>query len=256
MPPHPTGVKLTRPGYYTIPSLDDMIKYMRADGSCIVPHLTIGRKNYGNVYYDCEIDVAGLDLDTLVHFLNKEVTIYPDDSDKPPVGQGLNRRAIVTLDRIWPRDKTEKRPITDPERLLAMDYEGKLRRVCDKHDTKFIEYRPQTGSWVFRVEHFSKYSLTDSDEEDEITPEVLKRQIVNQQLQKAAPIAPPKPIQVPATGGLGGLGGLGGAMFPVTPMGVTMAPMAPTAGLAMPHTDLYNVHSDTRTELHGKGMLA
>lgn len=32
-----------------------------------------------------------------------------------------------------------------------MDYEGKLRRVCDKHDTKFIEYRPQTGSWVFRV---------------------------------------------------------------------------------------------------------
>ncbi|XP_060808331.1 nuclear pore complex protein Nup98-Nup96 isoform X2 [Amyelois transitella] len=205
MPPHPTGIKLTRPGYYTIPSLDDLTGYLRPDGSCVVPNFTIGRKNYGNVYYDCEMDVAGLDLDALVHFLNKEVIVYPEDADKPPVGEALNRRAIVTLDRVWPRDKTEKRPITDPERLLKMDYEGKLRRVCDKHDTKFIEYRPQTGSWVFRVEHFSKYGLTDSDEEDDITPDVLKRQLVEQQqLQKSAAPAKPKP---PA--GLGGLGAPG-----------------------------------------------
>ncbi|XP_047542742.1 nuclear pore complex protein Nup98-Nup96 [Vanessa atalanta] len=166
MPPHPAGVKLTRPGYYTIPSLEEITKYMRPDGSCIVPHLTIGRQNYGNVYFDCEIDVAGMDLDALVHFLNKEVIIYPDDEHKPPVGEGLNRRAVITLERVWPRDKTEKRPVTEPDRLQKMDYEGKLRRVCDKHDTKFIEYRPQTGSWVFRVEHFSKYGLTDSDEDD------------------------------------------------------------------------------------------
>ncbi|KAJ0169575.1 hypothetical protein K1T71_014760, partial [Dendrolimus kikuchii] len=155
LPPHPTGVKLTRPGYYTIPSLDEMIAYMRPDGSCVVPHLIIGRKNYGNIYYDCEVDVARLDLDSLVHFLHKEVIVYPNEEEKPPMGTSLNRRAIITLDRIWPRDKSQRKPITDPDRLLKMDYEAKLRRVCDKHDTKFIEYRPQTGSWVFRVEHFS-----------------------------------------------------------------------------------------------------
>ncbi|KAI8431605.1 hypothetical protein MSG28_016094 [Choristoneura fumiferana] len=215
-PPHPAGVKLTRPGYYTIPSLEEMTAYMRADGSCVVPHLTIGRRNYGNVFYDCEVDVAGLDLDALVHFLNKEVIVYPEDADKPPVGAALNRRAVVTLDRIWPRDKTEKGPITDPDRLLTMDYEGKLRRVCDKHDTKFIEYRPQTGSWVFRVEHFSKYGLTDSDDEDEPTPAVLKRQLVSQSLQKnAAPVQIP-PVSLPGLGGLsslsGGLGGLSGGL--------------------------------------------
>ncbi|CAG9790496.1 unnamed protein product [Diatraea saccharalis] len=206
MPPHPAGVKLTRPGYYTIPSLQEMIAYMRPDGSCVVPHLTIGRHNYGNVFYDQEIDVTGLDLDALVHFMNKEVIVYPEDADKPPVGSGLNRRAVVTLDRVWPRDKTQRRPITDPDRLLKMEYEARLRRVCDKHDTKFIEYRPQTGSWVFRVEHFSKYGLTDSDEEDEApTPDVLKRQIANQALQNAAPVTVTKPPAAPAPG-LGGLG--------------------------------------------------
>ncbi|XP_045508854.1 nuclear pore complex protein Nup98-Nup96, partial [Colias croceus] len=216
VPPHPAGVKLTRPGYYTIPSLEEMTKYLRPDGTCVVPHLTIGRRNYGNVFYNCEIDVAGLDLDALVHFLNKEVIIYPEDSERPPVGEGLNRKAIVTLDRVWPRDKTEKRPVTEPERLLKMDFEGKLRRVCDKHDTQFIEYRPQTGSWVFKVEHFSKYGLTESDEEDEITPEVMKRQLVTQTLQKAAPVAAKPPVGAPTRSplapatGLGGLASLGG----------------------------------------------
>ncbi|XP_068627116.1 nuclear pore complex protein Nup98-Nup96 [Battus philenor] len=216
-PPHPAGIKLRRPGYYTIPSLEELADYIRPDGSCVVPHFTIGRKNYGNVHYDCEMDVANLDLDALVHFLNKEVIIYPEDADKPPVGQGLNRRAVVTLDRVWPRDKTQRRLIVEPDRLLKMDYEGKLRRVCDKHETKFIEYRPESGSWVFRVEHFSKYGLTDSDEEDDPVPDVLKRQLATQALQKSAAPAPPKQ---PATAqpavpvGLGGLGGLGGLSAP------------------------------------------
>ncbi|KAM3955014.1 nuclear pore complex protein Nup98-Nup96-like, partial [Aphomia sociella] len=242
-PPHPAGVKLTRPGYYTIPSLDEITGYLRPDGSCVVPHLTIGRKNYGNVYYDCEIDVAGLDIDALVHFLNKEVIVYPEDADKPPVGEGLNRRAIVTLDRIWPRDKTEKRAITDPDRLLKMDYEGKLRRVCDKHDTKFIEYRPQTGSWVFRVEHFSKYGLTDSDEEDDITPDVLKRQLVNQQSLQTSAAAPKPPM--PALG----LGGLGPS---------AAAGLGPGLGLAAGLTsglgdDLYAMHQTSLDLLNGAG---
>lgn len=76
----------------------------------------------------------------------------------------------MTLDQVWPHDKTKHEPIKDPQRLAEMDWEGKLRRVCDKNDTRFIEYRPETGSWVFRVKHFSKYGLNDSDEEDNDIP--------------------------------------------------------------------------------------
>lgn len=164
--PHAAGITLNRPGYYTIPTLEKLVDYIDEDGSCIVPNFTIGRKGYGNVYFEGPIDVAGLNLDELVHFRNKEVIIYPDDENKPPIGMGLNRKAQITLDQVWPHDKTLHEPIKDRERLAEMNYEGKLRAVCDKHDTRFVEYRPETGSWVFKVDHFSKYGLDDSDEDD------------------------------------------------------------------------------------------
>lgn len=164
---HPTGIVLKRAGYYTIPSLDELCSYLSEDGSCWVDNFTIGREGYGNVYFNERMDVANLQLDEVVFFRNKEVIIYPMDDQKPPVGEGLNRKAQITLDQVWPTDKTSHEAIKDPERLQAMDYEGKLRRACYKHETRFIDYRAETGSWVFRVEHFSKYGLSDSDDEDE-----------------------------------------------------------------------------------------
>lgn len=166
---HPTGIVLRRSGYYTIPSLDELTEFIDENGCCFVSNFTIGRRGYGNVFFDEVIDVSNLNLDEICHFRNKEIILYQDDDKKPPIGEGLNRKAQVTLDNIWPYDKTTHEPIKDVGRLEAMNYEAKLRRICDKRNAKFLEYRPETGSCVFKVDHFSKYSLDDdSDEEMEV----------------------------------------------------------------------------------------
>uniref|UniRef100_A0A182N4M8 Nuclear pore complex protein Nup98-Nup96 n=1 Tax=Anopheles dirus TaxID=7168 RepID=A0A182N4M8_9DIPT len=203
--PHPTGIVLRRVGYYTIPSLDDIVQLMDEEGRCVVPNFTIGRKGYGNVYFNEPIDVAGLNLDEIVHFRHKEVIIYPDDENKPPVGSGLNRKAQITLDQVWPHDKTLHEPIKEPQRLALMDYEGKLRRVCDKHDTRFLEYRPDTGSWVFKVEHFSKYGLSDSDDEDAapVDPKKVKMMPQAHQQQQRKELLLRGKAQSPAAKGTG-----------------------------------------------------
>ncbi|XP_047352980.1 nuclear pore complex protein Nup98-Nup96 isoform X1 [Vespa velutina] len=194
-------VTLQRVGYYTIPPLDKLDNYVCGE-TCVVPHFTVGRRGYGNVLFPESFDIYGLNLDEIVYFRHKEVIIYPDDEKKPPVGQGLNRKAQVTLERVWPHDKTRHEPITDPHRIEAMNYEAKLRKVSAKHDTNFLEYRPETGSWVFKVDHFSKYGLSDSDEDDNNVPpksDVKKLKIANLQQKLPEKVEQQKSINKNAT---------------------------------------------------------
>ncbi|XP_048349598.1 nuclear pore complex protein Nup98-Nup96-like [Sphaerodactylus townsendi] len=167
---HPAGIRLTRMGYYTIPSMEELARMTNDKGECVVTDFTIGRKGYGSIYFEGEVNLTNLDLDEIVHVRRKEVIVYPDDELKPPVGEGLNRRAEVTLDGVWPTDKTSRALIKSPERLAEMNYEGRLEAVSRKQGAQFKEYRPETGSWVFKVSHFSKYGLQDSDEEEEEHP--------------------------------------------------------------------------------------
>ncbi|XP_068024646.1 nuclear pore complex protein Nup98-Nup96 [Melanerpes formicivorus] len=165
--PHPAGIVLTRAGYYTIPSLEELSAYTNEHNECVVSDFTIGRRGYGSIYFEGEVNLTNLNLDEIVHIRRKEVIVYPDDEKKPPIGEGLNRRAEVTLDGVWPTDKTSRCLIKSPERLVDMNYEGRLESVSRKQGARFKEYRPETGSWVFKVAHFSKYGLQDSDEDEE-----------------------------------------------------------------------------------------
>ena len=63
--PHPARVVLTRPDYFTLPSLEEMEGLMNEDGRCIVRDLVIGREGYGNVLFPGETDVTNLNLDEL-----------------------------------------------------------------------------------------------------------------------------------------------------------------------------------------------
>ncbi|XP_062289256.1 nuclear pore complex protein Nup98-Nup96 isoform X2 [Scomber scombrus] len=168
--PHPAGIVLNRVGYYTIPSMDEIAEMVDENGDCLVENFSVGRKGYGSIFFPGEVNVTGLNLDEIVHFRRKEVIVYPDDKNKPPEGDGLNRRAEVTLDGVWPNDKTSCTQIRSPDRLTDMNYEGRLEKASRKQGARFLEYRTETGSWVFEVAHFSKYGLQDSDEEDDVPP--------------------------------------------------------------------------------------
>lgn len=60
-------VTLRRTGYYTIPAVDKLDDYVRGE-TCVVPHFTVGREGYGNVYFPDSFDVYGLNLDEIGKF--------------------------------------------------------------------------------------------------------------------------------------------------------------------------------------------
>lgn len=149
---HPAGIFLERPGYFTIPSMQDLGSiYDPKNGDCLVENFSIGRVDYGCITFPGLTNVAGMNLDELVHIRRKEVHVYPDDARKPPVGQGLNKPAEITLHRIWPLDKQTKNPITDPNRVIDLGYNKKIERATIEMGATFIDYDPVTGSWTFKV---------------------------------------------------------------------------------------------------------
>nr|CDS27270.2 nuclear pore complex protein Nup98 Nup96 [Hymenolepis microstoma] len=164
------GIRLSKPGYYMFPTLDELVDLIDESGRCVVQDFVIGRQSYGHILFPGLTDITGIDFDEVVHIRRREVVVYPDDSVKPPQGYGLNRKAEVTLDGVWPTDKSTREFIKSPQRIATMKFDERLEKYTQKMDATFIEYRPDTGSWVFEVKHFSKYRLDDSDDEEE--PEI------------------------------------------------------------------------------------
>lgn len=61
---------------------------MFGEVSSLSSHLVTG---YGSIFFFGEVNVTGLNLDEIIHFRRKEVIVYPDEKNKPPEGEGLNR---------------------------------------------------------------------------------------------------------------------------------------------------------------------
>ncbi|CAI0441865.1 unnamed protein product [Linum tenue] len=159
--------KLRRPDYYTEPRIQELAAKERAEsGYCRrVRDFVVGRQGFGSIKFLGETDVRRLDLDAIVQFNTKEVIVYEDDEKKPPVGQGLNKAAVVTLLNIRCVDKATKKVFT--EGPVAERYTEQLKRKTKEQDAEFVSYDAAKGEWKFKVEHFSAYKLVEEEEEEE-----------------------------------------------------------------------------------------
>lgn len=151
--------------YWMSPSIKELSKMNRVQLSH-VSNFTVGRDGVGYVKFKAPVDLNNIDINKIpggiVILDTRSCTVYPEDLKKPPMGKGLNVPSEISLLQSWPRnmDKRTGQPIKSG-RLL----EKHINKLRSSDDTTFISYDPETGNWVFEVEHFTTYGLFDDGDE-------------------------------------------------------------------------------------------
>lgn len=146
---------LTKEGYYTIPSIDEMSR-MSENELSHVKNFTIGKRGIGELVFTNETDVRNLNLDEIIVFGEiGSAEVYPpekfsekpaeDKLLKPQIGKGLNKDAIVHLFNIFPKKNKNS------DKFVEF-----LKKNCEKmtNNSKHLNYEAQNGKWSFSVAHF------------------------------------------------------------------------------------------------------
>ncbi|CAF3358737.1 unnamed protein product [Rotaria sp. Silwood1] len=164
---------LTRNSYYMKPNISELKSLFNDNGECILPNFTVGHEKYGSVTFYGQINVAGLNLDEILEINHHELIVYPDDNNKPLVGEELNLPARITLLGVYPIDRSTRQEITDIERIKALNYDNYLRTITKKFDGEFINYEIDDGSWTFTVKHFTRYGLDDNQNDFVVQSKII-----------------------------------------------------------------------------------
>lgn len=115
-----------------------------------VLELEVSRPGISSIVFHGYTDITGLDIPRLVHLDVGEVLVYPEVGTKPPVGEGLNKRATVTMHRCFPPNGRDQ--LSD-ERSQER-YRQKIKHMTEEKGATFLDYNYNAGIWVFQVEHF------------------------------------------------------------------------------------------------------
>ncbi|OVA06615.1 Peptidase S59 [Macleaya cordata] len=146
--------------YFMEPSLELLAARELTDPGycCRVQDFVVGRVGYGCVKFLGQTDVRWLDLDQIVKFDRHKIVVYEDEMDKPAVGQGLNKAAEVSL---FLQIRSQALEGINLDNVI-----NKLRSSTERQGACFISFDPLKVEWKFVVPHFSRFGLTEDDEED------------------------------------------------------------------------------------------
>ncbi|CCK70884.1 nucleocytoplasmic transporter NUP145 KNAG_0F02170 [Huiozyma naganishii CBS 8797] len=170
--------------YWCSPSVA-ILKDLTVSQLCAVPNFVIGRKGYGSITFNTDVNLTDFAPNfadelfgkTVIFRQTKTVEVYPDSNRKPPIGYGLNVSATITLENVYPVDKKTKTPITDPSKTNEVHL--LIKRLGNMSDMEFISYNPFGGVWTFKVKHFSIWGLVNEEDvevSDEAVVEMLKKE--------------------------------------------------------------------------------
>ena len=87
---------LTMPKYKLTPCIPDMLNFTK-EALSAVPVFTIEHEEFGMVIWDELVDVRMLNVGTIVSFFHLDITVYPNNAEKPEFGCQLNKPAYVTF---------------------------------------------------------------------------------------------------------------------------------------------------------------
>lgn len=141
--------------YWTLPPIEKLLDMSRTELSKI-RDFKVGRHGYGQVTFNSPVDLSTLErlediAGTIVAFEPKLCIVYPDESQKPPIGKGLNVPATVTIENCFPLSKDKREPIRDPNHPRFQQYVNRLRRMSE---VTFVDFLADSGTWIFQVKHF------------------------------------------------------------------------------------------------------
>jgi hypothetical protein len=136
---------LYREGYYTVPPMAELAKMPTARLTRLAG-FRVGRVGFGEVRWIGAVDVSGLDLDRIVFIEHGDATVYSDHDwavAKPATGSGLNKPAVVLLERILPASGV-------PGSMFEQELASSLKAAGATH----LSYDEHVGRWIFAVTSF------------------------------------------------------------------------------------------------------
>lgn len=140
-------------GAGTVPAalaVEPRLEALSAEELRHVRDLRVSRLGVGCITFHGETDCTAVDFGRLVRLEVGEVLVYPDGTDKPPVGVGLNKAATVTMYQCWPPGGSQLLP----DQRSREKYRMKIKQMTESRNAKFMDYDCVEGVWTFAVDHF------------------------------------------------------------------------------------------------------
>lgn len=136
---------IQRHAFYTIPDLKDI------DISQPIPNFVVGFEGRGRIEFLEPVSVRSAeDIERKISFRDENVEA------NDPIGSGLNRRARVYVEGLFPVCRTTNEIIKGkasafPQKGIQERFIYQLKNDSTK---KFIDYNVDNGIYVYEVNHF------------------------------------------------------------------------------------------------------